>query len=894
MHTPAAKSIMQKLEESLQKQEEALEELEKKQEEKEQGHSIPKEVAWSDSSLLRQIFPLRLMMALVVMFIYVTRYYQFKCKWSDCGGDMYLPERATYSMGDFVLNGLYHTIPHQEKPFWTMPDVLLEALGPSAGKTEDRLPPVLAGDFCQERVELHRAKWDVLASDVDPEKRKNLCRALRHFALVHGAHLVLTSLKEKTSMNAMRGLLRQLLFCVPPKGSLEQLDHSKPICVTAGKDIGWRDSVSAIGLPNSGQASERAWKEYEVSSDELTLLRRPEEQAKWLAQLAEAGSSGDLSKAPDEIRQDREVLLAAVSADDDALQWASTDLQGDRAVVLAAVRRCGFALACAAGTLQDRRIGGLGADRSLVLAAVQRHGLALEFADTWLRADEEVVLTALEQDGNAFQFADVRLRSDRTFVLRAVRCNGYALTYAQPELRNDREIALQADRELVLAAVQQDGAALAFASEELREEKEVVLQAVHQTGSALAFAAPALKADREVVWAAVQESGLALEHAADELRDDEDLVFVAVATGAALRFASPRLRAQRRMVCQALRADEAALAWASEELQSDRKLQKFARRCGQVVEELFKYPESSIDGMVEQRVEELQQYRRQALRNQRLASEGIEQSKAIMLPTFNKEMKAMQKTLGWGLQHEHGRIHHHSPVRASTRDVHQRITEIKAQLEEKERRLQEVEEFYDMRKLEVTKKIAREDDKVAMLERRVGLYKNSQKFRNNKRCEFLQFVEKPWFDGVVALVILLNLLMVAMELLSNGDKDRDFFWWDTWRRTWRQMGALLCGAFEHVWPYWIDLFIVVAGSGELLLGLLELKTRMGVWASILQAFRVVRVVKLVRLLKDTTWAEESPFQFFIMGVILCNAVLIGAQMNHGDLEILTTHGEDQL
>lgn len=47
-----------------------------------------------------------------------------------------------------------------------------------------------------------------------------------------------------------------------------------------------------------------------------------------------------------------------------------------------------------------------------------------------------------------------------------------------------------------------------------------------------------------------------------------------------------------------------------------------------------------------------------------------------------------------------------------------------------------------------------------------------------------------------------------------------------------------------------------------------------------------QVVKLVRLLKDTTWAEESPFQFFIMGVILCNAVLVGVQMNHADLEIL--------
>lgn len=101
------------------------------------------------------------------------------------------------------------------------------------------------------------AKWDVLATDADPEKRKTLCRALRHFALANGAHLVLTSLKDKTSMNAMRSILRQLLFAVPPKGSLEQLDHSKPICVPAGKD-----SVSAIGLPASGQANERAWKEY--------------------------------------------------------------------------------------------------------------------------------------------------------------------------------------------------------------------------------------------------------------------------------------------------------------------------------------------------------------------------------------------------------------------------------------------------------------------------------------------------------------------------------------------------------------------------------------------------------------------------------------------------------
>merc|ERR1712096_355650 len=44
----------------------------------------------------------------------------------------------------------------------------------------------------------------------------------------------------------------------------------------------------------------------------------------------------------------------------------------------------------------------------------------------------------------------------------------------------------------------------------------------------------------------------------------------------------------------------------------------------EVSEELASHNESAIDGMVEQKSEELNQYRRQAERNQRLASEGID------------------------------------------------------------------------------------------------------------------------------------------------------------------------------------------------------------------------------------------------------------------------------
>lgn len=54
---------------------------------------------------------------------------------------------------------------------------------------------------------------------------------------------------------------------------------------------------------------------------------------------------------------------------------------------------------------------------------------------------------------------------------------------------------------------------------------------------------------------------------------------------------------------------------------------KLQNDCLAVGEELLGYAEPAIDGMVEQRREELQLYRRQAERNQRLASEGFDSAK---------------------------------------------------------------------------------------------------------------------------------------------------------------------------------------------------------------------------------------------------------------------------
>ena len=111
----------------------------------------------------------------------------------------------------------------------------------------------------------------------------------------------------------------------------------------------------------------------------------------------------------------------------------------------------------------------LRADREFVLAAVTWDGLALEYASKALRADRWVVLAAVTEEGSALQFASKALRADKDVVLAAVTQNGYALEDASVALRADKDVvlaavtrysdalmyasnALQADREVVLAA----------------------------------------------------------------------------------------------------------------------------------------------------------------------------------------------------------------------------------------------------------------------------------------------------------------------------------------------------------------------------------------------------------------------------------------------------------
>ena len=83
-------------------------------------------------------------------------------------------------------------------------------------------------------------------------------------------------------------------------------------------------------------------------------------------------------------------------------------------------------------------------DKELVLVAVSKDGQAIQFADPTLQADMEVVLKAIINDGLALEFADPTLKADKEVVLKAVMTNGCALKFADPAFQVDKEITLMA------------------------------------------------------------------------------------------------------------------------------------------------------------------------------------------------------------------------------------------------------------------------------------------------------------------------------------------------------------------------------------------------------------------------------------------------------------------
>ena len=238
-----------------------------------------------------------------------------------------------------------------------------------------------------------------------------------------------------------------------------------------------------------------------------------------------------------------------------ALKTASGELKNNPEVVMAAVRQNYHALEYASEELKS--------NPEFMLEVVKQNGLALEYASEEMRSNPTIILEAIKQNGFALVYASEDLKSNSEFMLEAVKLNYNVLEYAGEEMKSNPEFMLE--------AVKQNGLALEYASEELKSDSKIVMAAVKQYHQALQYASDEIKSNFEFVKKVVNLNGLALRFASDELKNNPEIVMLAVAKsyGIALQYASKNLKNNPEIVMAALKPNGAAFAFASEELKSN-------------------------------------------------------------------------------------------------------------------------------------------------------------------------------------------------------------------------------------------------------------------------------------------------------------------------------------
>ena len=116
-----------------------------------------------------------------------------------------------------------------------------------------------------------------------------------------------------------------------------------------------------------------------------------------------------------------------------------TTITDEKAYWIQRIRKNGYTLSKA--PLQIR------SDKDCVISAVTQNGTALEFASLDLKNDEEVVAAACRENGLALAFASALIQANKDIVHIAVDQDGRALTYAAPLCKRNREIILRATLE---------------------------------------------------------------------------------------------------------------------------------------------------------------------------------------------------------------------------------------------------------------------------------------------------------------------------------------------------------------------------------------------------------------------------------------------------------------
>lgn len=159
-----------------------------------------------------------------------------------------------------------------------------------------------------------------------------------------------------------------------------------------------------------------------------------------------------IKEASEELRSNKEFMRKAIElTEGEAFCGATDELKNDKEFVLFAVRHGSPPHQCDPDIVLRYASEEMRADKDVVLAAVRKNGWSLYYASEELKADKDVVLVATINNSWSLTYASPTLRENKDFIIELVkRAGDYALRYVDEALQNDADVLEAAKRYIPL------------------------------------------------------------------------------------------------------------------------------------------------------------------------------------------------------------------------------------------------------------------------------------------------------------------------------------------------------------------------------------------------------------------------------------------------------------
>jgi len=261
-----------------------------------------------------------------------------------------------------------------------------------------------------------------------------------------------------------------------------------------------------------------------------------------------------LDECSDNLRNDKDVAIAAVKNREKAMMFVSEKLKSDKDVIRSALVR--------KSTLRSEE------------------GIAFSFLPDKIKDNEIIVLMSIPMFGGAFQYISDRLKKDEDFIVEAALVNIEILRHVDSKFLKDENFIQKILDNLKRYLLSNKKDIAKFFHVTILDNENMIKEIIKKAGyENFKYASARLKESRDYALEIIPIAPKAYELLDSRFRDDKEVTISAVRKdGMNLRLASWRLREDKEIVLEAVKNNPHSLQFADDILQDDEELLSYVTK----------------------------------------------------------------------------------------------------------------------------------------------------------------------------------------------------------------------------------------------------------------------------------------------------------------------------